>query len=233
MRVLVVEDDQDIGRAVARFLREAGYAVDLVADCQAADERLSINTYDTLVLDRCLPDGDAIELVRRGRAEGNSTPALFLTALDAVSDRVAGLAAGADDYLIKPFAMEELVARVHALSRRRDTEASPVLIYQDIALEPDRLTASRADVDLGLTIKEFAILRYLMVNPERVVSRTDLIEHCWDELAEPMSNVVDVKIAQLRRKLGQPQVLRTVRGAGYVLGEVRTKPGMDTATRER
>ncbi len=231
MRVLVLEDDRDIGPAVVRFLREAGYAVDLAVKCLEADERMAVNDYDALVLDRCLPDGDAIDLVRRYRTGGRSTPALFLTALDAVTDRVAGLAAGADDYLIKPFAMEELVARVHALTRRRDTEAELILTFDDIALEPDRLVATRGGSDLGLTVKEFAVLRYLVSNSERIVTRTELIEHCWDEFAEPMSNVVDVKIAQLRRKLGEPTILRTVRGAGYVLGE--REEGTNDPTRRR
>lgn len=218
MRILVLEDDRDIGPAVARFLREAGYAVDLTTTLAEADERLFVNTYDALVFDRLVPDGDSIDLVRQHRENGSSTPALFLTALDAVGDRVAGLSAGADDYLIKPFAMEELVARVHALTRRRETETEVELTLEDIVLRPDQMTATRDNRDLRLTVKEFVVLRFLLSNAGRIVSRTELIEHCWDELAEPMSNVVDVKIAQLRKKLGAPPVLHTVRGAGYVLG---------------
>ncbi len=222
MRVLVLEDDQDIGSAVARFLREAGYAVDLAIDLAAAEERLAVNDYDVLVFDRHVPDGDSIHLLRAEREAGRSTPTLFLTALDGVVDRVDGLAAGADDYLIKPFAMEELVARVHALSRRSAQHTvgpATVLRLADVALEPDRLVATRNGEPLNLTIKEFAVLRYLLSNPNRVVTRTELIEHCWDEFAEPMSNVVDVKVAQLRKKLGDPPVLHTVRGAGYSLSK--------------
>lgn len=219
MRILILEDDHDIGPALARFLREAGYAVDLSTTLAEADEKLFVNTYDGLVLDRLVPDGDSIELVQKHRNLGASTPALFLTALDAVTERVAGLSAGADDYLVKPFAMEELVARVHALTRRRATDASVELTLGDITLRPEQLTAMRGDRELNLTIKEFAVLRFLLTNSQRVVTRTELIDHCWDEMAEPMSNVVDVKVAQLRKKLGEPSVLHTVRGAGYVLGE--------------
>ncbi len=219
MRVLVLEDDSVIGPAVTRFLQEAGYAVDLTTTLQAADERLYIDQYDALILDRSVPDGDAINLLRFHRERGCSSPALFLTALDAVGDRVDGLGAGADDYLVKPFAMEELVARVHALTRRRATTTGQRLKLADVVVETATMSATRSGVDLKLTIKEFAVLRYLMCNPDRIVSRSELIDHCWDAMAEPMSNVVDVKVAQLRKKLGQPPLLHTVRGAGYQLSE--------------
>ncbi len=219
MRVLVLEDDSVIGPAVTRFLQEAGYAVDLTTTLQAADERLYIDQYDALILDRSVPDGDAINLLRFHRERGCFSPALFLTALDAVGDRVDGLAAGADDYLVKPFAMEELVARVHALTRRRATTTGQRLKLADVVVETATMSATRSGVDLKLTIKEFAVLRYLMCNPDRIVSRSELIDHCWDAMAEPMSNVVDVKVAQLRKKLGQPPLLHTVRGAGYQLSE--------------
>ena len=136
-----------------------------------------------------------------------------------IADRVDGLAAGADDYLVKPFAMAELVARVHVLTRRSVVPTMPVLALGDLIVDQTGLTASRAGVPLGLTIKEFSILRYLVVNAGRIVSRTELIEHCWNEFIEPMSNVVDVKVAQLRKKLGAPALVHTVRGAGYVAAE--------------
>lgn len=219
MKILVVEDDIDIARSVARFLREAGYAVDLADTCRVAEDCLLANDYDALVFDRSLPDGDGLDLLRFARGNDNHTPALFLTALDSVESRVEGLGAGADDYLVKPFAMPELVARVHALTRRRSTQSQPILCFSDIRLNPSTLSVTRADTELRLTTKEFAILRYLFSNPGRVVSRSELIEHCWDELSDPMSNVVDVKVAQLRKKLGQPPVVHTVRGTGYVLGK--------------
>lgn len=219
MRVLVVEDDIDIGTSVARFLREAGYAVDRATTISQAEESLAVNAYDALVLDRGLPDGDAIDTLRLHRTGGATTPALFLTAFDAVKDRVEGLQAGADDYLVKPFSMDELVARVHALTRRPRTTAEPILQMERVVLDPALISATRSGRDLGLTIKEFAVLRYLLSNPNRIVTRSELIDHCWDELAEPMSNVVDVKVAQLRKKLGDPPLVYTIRGAGYLIRE--------------
>lgn len=219
MKILVLEDDRDIAQSVARFLREAGYVVDIVGTCRAAEDYILANEYDALVIDRGLPDGDGIDLLRFARNNDNATPTLFLTALDSVEARVEGLSAGADDYLVKPFAMPELVARVHALTRRRSSISQSVLRFADVEINPSTLSATRAGAELRLTTKEFSILRYLFSNPDRVVSRTELIEHCWDEMADPMSNVVDVKVAQLRKKLGQPSVLNTVRGSGYLLGE--------------
>lgn len=219
MKVLVVEDDADIARSVVRFLREAGYVVDVADTCSGAEDYVLANNYDALVFDRSLPDGDGLNILRFARDNDNHTPALFLTALDSIDSRVEGLGAGADDYLVKPFAMPELVARVHALTRRRSVQSQPVLSFSDIRLNPATLSVLRADIELRLTTKEFAILHYVFANPDRVVTRSELIEHCWDELSDPMSNVVDVKVAQLRKKLGQPAVLHTVRGSGYVLRE--------------
>jgi DNA-binding response OmpR family regulator len=215
MRILLLEDDADLRRSVARFLRRDAYSVDEVRTLAQADERLALNEYDVLVLDRTVPGGDSLGLLSTYRAGGGSAPCLFLTARDAIADRVEGLVAGADDYLVKPFAMEELLARVHVLSRRVTTAAHPVLRVDDVEIDPGRHQATRDGADLALTAKEFAILRYLAANAGRVVSRTELVEHCWDEFADPMSNVVDVKVRQLRRKLGEPAVVHTVRGAGY------------------
>jgi DNA-binding response OmpR family regulator len=215
MRILLLEDDADLRRSVARFLRRDAWSVDEVRTLGQADERLALNDYDVLVLDRTVPGGDALSLLTSYRAGGGAAPCLFLTARDAIADRVEGLVAGADDYVIKPFAMDELLARVHTLARRVPTVASPVLRLDDIEIDPGRHRATRAGVELALTGKEFAILRYLLVNEGRVISRTELLEHCWDEFADPMSNVVDVKVRQLRRKLGEPAVVQTVRGAGY------------------
>jgi DNA-binding response OmpR family regulator len=215
MRILLLEDDADLRRSVARFLRRDAWSVDEARTLDEADERLAVNDYDVLVLDRTVPGGDSLAVLAAFRARGGRSPCLFLTARDAVADRVEGLVAGADDYVIKPFAMEELLARVHVLSRRVTTASAPVLRIDDIEVDPGRHRVTRAGVELALTAKEFAILRYLLANAGRVVSRTELLEHCWDEFADPMSNVVDVKVRQLRRKLGEPAVVRTVRGAGY------------------
>lgn len=216
MKVLLLEDDEHLWPVVVRFLESAGYAVDVATDLAGARERFDVNTYDAWVLDRTVPDGDSMTLLQQRRSEGDRTPALFLTARDSIVDRVNGLEVGADDYLIKPFAMEELVARVHVLTRRTVVPSEPVLSLGDVMVDPSALTATRDDRNLGLTVKEFAILRYLVANAERIVSRTELIEHCWNEFMEPMSNVVDVKIAQLRKKLGDPPLVHTIRGAGYV-----------------
>jgi DNA-binding response OmpR family regulator len=218
VRVLLLEDDADLRRSVARFLRRDAWSVDEVRTLDQATMRLALNEYDVLVLDRTVPGGDALGLLRSYRANGGAAPCLLLTARDAVADRVEGLVGGADDYVIKPFAMEELLARLHVLARRVTTSTQPVLRVEDVEIDPGRHLARRRGEDLALTAKEFAILHYLAANANRVVSRIELLEHCWDEFADPSSNVVDVKIRQLRRKLGQPGLVHTVRGAGYGIG---------------
>jgi DNA-binding response OmpR family regulator len=217
MRVLVLEDDPDLLRSVVRFLRKAGYAVDEATDLADADMKLAVNDYDAAVFDRSVPDGDSVELVRKIRAEGMNVPVMFLTALDAVNRRVEGLVAGGDDYLIKPFAMDEMVARIHALTRRpRPAPDVSELRIGDLELHLGRFTVTRGGVSIELTAKEFTLLRYLVTHSGSVVTRSDLIEHCWDEHADPMSNVVDVRIASVRRKLGDPALIHTLRGTGYI-----------------
>jgi DNA-binding response OmpR family regulator len=216
MRVLVLEDAPELGAEVAAGLRSVGYAVDLVGTIADADLAVSVNGYDCLVLDRVLPDGDGLDLVRELRGRGARVPVLMLTAMDTVGDRVSGFAEGADDYLVKPFAFAELAARVGALCRRADHPRPAVLRAGDLEVDTARKRVRRAGVLLSLGAKEFAVLELLMVRAGQVVSRTELIEHCWDEQADPMSNVVDAVVAQLRRKLGAP-VIGTVRGAGYLI----------------
>lgn len=217
MRVLVVEDDVQVRAAVAAALRGAGLAVDEAADWAHADVSLTVNAYDCLILDRMLADGDSADRLYRRRQQGLSVPVLMLTALDDVRDRVAGFESGADDYVAKPFFTSELVQRVRALCRRGGVTRPALLRTGDIEMDGARREVRRAGVLLILTPKEFAVLEMLMLRDPAVVSRTDLIEHCWDEQADPSSNVVDVIIAQLRRKLGEPAVITTVRGAGYRL----------------
>lgn len=217
VRVLVVDDDVDVRRSVTRFLVRAGYVVDEAGDLASADEKLTITDYDAAVLDRSLPGGDSIGLLTRLRHSGCAVPVLFLTARDSVGDRVAGLSAGAEDYLVKPFAMAELVARVQALTRRpvgRPTDTR--LTVGDLVVDQERRRVTRAEVALDLTAKEYVVLRFLLSRAGTVVSRTDLIEHCWDEAADPVSNVVDARVAALRRKLGEPPLVHTVRGHGYL-----------------
>jgi len=216
VRVLLLEDDHELRSSVATALRRQSYAVDEAKTIADADERLSINTYDVAVLDRSLPDGDAADLLRRVRKDGCSVPVLFLSARADIDDRVRGLDSGGDDYLVKPFAMEELLARLRSLSRRRPDTVEGVLTLGDIEIDPARVRATRAGRSILLTPKEFGLLAYLVRHAGRVVSRTELLEHCWDEFADPSSNVIDVRIRLLRGKLGDPPVIHTVRGAGFV-----------------
>jgi len=217
VRVMVVEDDEDLRIAVSAELGATGIAVAAAADLATADAALRADRFDCVVFDRMLPDGDAIEYVHRRRQDGWGVPVLFLTARDTVADRVAGFAAGGDDYLVKPFSVAEMAARVHALCRRVDGRPS-VLRHADLEIDCARRAVRRAGVLLTLSDKEFALLEYLAIRPDQVVSRTDLIEHCWDATADPMSNVVDVVVKRLRRKLGQPELIHTIRGRGYRLG---------------
>lgn len=216
MRVLVTEDDENLRVAVEGSLRGAGFAVDVATDLPAADEALSVNSYDCAVFDRMLPAGDALTYVAARRATGWPVPVLFLTGRDSLADRVDGLATG-DDYLVKPFAMIELVVRVRSLCRRTDLAPPPVLRHGDLELDPARHEFRRAGAPLPLTRTEFAVLHRLMQAAGAPVSRAELIATGWDELLAPASNVLDVLIAQLRRKLGPPPLLHTIRGTGYFL----------------
>ncbi|ANN20021.1 DNA-binding response regulator [Amycolatopsis orientalis] len=216
MRVLVTEDDEDLRLAVEASLRGSGFAVDVAKDLPDADEALSVNAYDCVVLDRMLPAGDSLGYVSERRRDGWDVPVLFLTARDTVADRIAGLA-WADDYLVKPFAMAELIARVRSLCRRGDPGAPPVLNFLDLELDVGRHEARRGGVTLALTGKEFAVLHRLMTTAGEPVRRRDLMDAGWDEQVPPAPNVLEVLIAQLRHKLGRPPVIHTVRGVGYVL----------------
>jgi DNA-binding response OmpR family regulator len=218
MRVLVVEDDEDLRISVCVELGAAGLEVVAAPDLVTADSALRQWPFDCVVFDRMLPDGDAIDYVQHRRRAGWAVPVLFLTARDSVADRVAGFAAGGDDYLVKPFSVAEMAARVRTLCRRSDGRPS-VLRHADLEVDCARRAVRRDGVLLTLSDKEFAVLEFLAIRPDQVVSRTELIEHCWDASADPMSNVVDVVVKRLRRKLGQPELIHTIRGRGYRLGE--------------
>ncbi|HLI74097.1 MAG TPA: response regulator transcription factor [Acidimicrobiales bacterium] len=216
MRVLVVEDQVDLADDIAEGLRDQGMAADVAYDGASGIERALINRYDVVVLDRDLPKvhGDAVCAAVVGTA--SEARILMLTAAAAVGDRVEGLNLGADDYLVKPFAFAELVARVRALGRRGPT-ASPLLVKGDLVFDRSRRRVSRAGRALSLTRKEMGVLEVLLVADGAVVSAEELLERVWDEHADPFSHTVTVTIARLRRKLGEPDVIDTVVGSGYRL----------------
>jgi DNA-binding response OmpR family regulator len=216
MRVLLVEDEEPLAGYIAVGLRKHGFAVDVAHDGRTALDKCLVTPYDVVVLDRDLPGvhGDAV--CRNLAAEG-AARILMLTASDAVEDRVAGLTLGADDYLGKPFAFSELVARVGALARRVGTARPPVLRAADVLLDPARRTAERAGRHLRLTPKEFGVLEELLAADGAAVSAETLLDKVWDEHADPFTNAVRITVGTLRRKLGDPPLIETVTGAGYRL----------------
>jgi two-component system OmpR family response regulator len=220
MRLLVVEDDPGMAALLVRSLRRAGYAVDTVATGQEALWSARENEYDAVVLDAMIPPPDGFEVCRQLRAEGRWAPVLMLTARQAVQDRVQGLDAGADDYLTKPFALAELLARVRALTRRDPLERPVALRAGDLRLDPVTHTVRRATTQIALSPKEFSLLQELMRRPGEVLTRTYLIDHVWDFAYDGGSNVVDVYIRYLRAKVDRPygrNCIQTVRGVGYRL----------------
>jgi two-component system copper resistance phosphate regulon response regulator CusR len=216
MRVLVLEDDDLLRASIVAELRRQGTSVDEAANLAEADLRLTTTRYDVAVLDRALPDGDAAGLLARLRAQGVGVPALFLSCHDDVLDRVHGLDAGGDDYLGKPFAMVELLARIRSLGRRSAESQPPALTLGDLVIDRSRASVHRAGRPITLTPKEYSVLEYLVRHAGQVVSRTALLEHCWDEFADPASNVVDTRVGRIRAKIGPPPLVHTVRGAGYL-----------------
>jgi two-component system OmpR family response regulator len=224
VRLLLVEDDERLARAVARGLRHQGYAVDVAADGDAALRDAAVWEYDAIVLDVMLPGTDGVTVCSRLRERGCWAPVLMVTARGEVADRVEGLDAGADDYLPKPFDFAELLARLRALLRRAPAERPVRLVVGDLAVDPATRAVTRAGIVVELTAREFAVLEYLARHAGEAVSRTQLIEHVWDANYEGSTNVVDVYVGYLRRKLEQPfdgAMIRTVRGVGWVLEPAR------------
>ena len=220
MKLLVVEDDRTVGQYVKRGLAEAGYQVDLVGDGAEGLRLATDGHYDVLVLDLRLPSMEGREVLRTLRDRGNPVPVLVLTAQDAVDFKVQALRMGADDYVTKPFALEELLARVEALSRRPKAIAPPVLRVADLALDTGSREVLRAGRSIELTPKEYAVLEYLMRHQGRVMPRTLITEYAWDYHFDPGTNIVDVVITRLRKKIDhgrEPKLIHTVRGVGYVV----------------
>ena len=219
MKLLIVEDEAPTVAFLRRGLTEEGFAVDVAPDAASANEQVAANDYDAILLDVMLPGADGFTLCKRWRQDGVTTPILFLTARDDVADRIQGLDRGGDDYLVKPFAFAELLARVRALLRRpRATTGTPELRVGDIVIDTSRRKVSRGGRSIELTTREYQLLEHLVRNAGKVVSRTALWNHVWESGAEPDSNVVDVYIRYLRNKLGRtPDLIHTVRGGGYVL----------------
>ena len=221
MRVLLVEDDETIGAFVARGLREAGFAVDRAADGEAGLEAALHQPYDVAVLDVMLPKRDGLAVIDELRRRGIATPVLILSARRSVDDRVRGLQAGGDDYLTKPFAFAELLARVQALVRRATRTPEPTtLTVADLTLDLLSRRVARGGTSIDLRPREFALLEYLMRNAGKVVSKTMILSHVWDYSFDPQTNVVDVLVSRLRERIDRPferKLLHTVRGVGYVL----------------
>ena len=220
MRLLVVEDEKKVASFIKKGLEEEGYAVDLASDGEVGLDMALDGVHDLIILDMNLPMMDGISVLQKLRQKKMATPVLLLTVRATIEDKVLGLDSGADDYLTKPFAFEELVARVRALLRRRAEAEPSVLQIADLRLDPARRIVFRGDEKIDLTPKEFSLLDYFMRNPGRVLTRTMIAEHVWDYDFDPMTNVIDVYVNYLRKKIEssrEPKLIHTVRGVGYVM----------------
>jgi len=220
VRLLVVEDERLLADRLAAGLREEGFAIDCAHSLAAARDLAIENAYDLVLLDVGLPDGCGLDLLAEWREEGRGAPVLLLTARDRVDDKVEGLDAGADDYLTKPFEFEELLARVRALLRRRAAPPQSRLAFDDVVLDRNARYATRGDVELELTGKELALLEYFLLHAGSALSRAEIAEHVWDATYEARSNVIDVIVGRLRRKLeqtGRPRLIHALPGHGWVL----------------
>jgi DNA-binding response OmpR family regulator len=221
MRVLLIEDDRKAAKLLSKGLHEEGFVVDVAATGEAGEEQAFVNEYDVIVLDWLLPGKDGLAVCQALRARDVTTPILMLTARHSLADRVSGLSTGADDYLTKPFAFAELLARIRALLRRARVARPPVLRVTDLTLDPANRRVTRGGIKIGLTSKEYTILEVLMQNAGETVSRTRLVERVWDEASEVLDNLVDVHVSHLRKKIDREpgsSLIQTVRGFGYRLG---------------
>jgi len=229
MRILIVEDNPKMASAIERGLQESGYAVDISHNGFDGEELAAVEPYDLILLDLMLPDRDGIEVCRNLRRRSVATPILMLTALSATEEKIDGLDAGADDYITKPFEFDELLARVRAILRRGEATESRTLRHDDLELDLYTRRMTRGEAQHELSNKEFALLEYLMRNPDRVLSRTQIGEKVWDMNFEASSNVIDVYISSLRKKVDRFQereLIHTVKGAGYRFGIVDDRAGV-------
>jgi heavy metal response regulator len=220
MRILVVEDEKKVATFIKKGLEEENYAVDIASDGEEGLVLAQMNEYDLVLLDIMLPTLNGLEVLRRIRGNGSSVPILILTARDSIEDIVSGLDSGSDDYLTKPFSFAELVARVRALLRRKTGEKTDVLTVSDLSLSTFTRRARRGGREIELTAKEYALLEYFMRNPNRILTRTLISEHVWDYDFDPMTNVIDVYVNYLRKKIDQGferQLIHTIRGSGYII----------------
>ncbi len=220
MRILVVEDEKKVASFIKKGLEEENYAVDIAYDGEEGLVLAEINEYDLVLLDIMLPKLDGMEVLRRIRGNGSSVPILMLTAKDAVEDIVSGLDSGSDDYLTKPFSFAELLARVRALLRRKTKEKTDLLTIGDLILSTSTHRVKRGGEEIELTAKEYALLEYFMRNPNRILTRTLITEHVWDYHFDPSTNVIDVYVNYLRKKIDQgfeKKLIHTIRGSGYMI----------------
>jgi len=229
----VVEDDREVREFLVRVIQDVHWVALPVGDAAGALDAAGAEAFDLILLDAGLPDGDGIDVCRALRSRGDRTPILLLTARHGVADRVRGLDAGADDYLGKPFAVNELLARLRALARRPAAAHEPVLRLGDLALDPGTREATRGGVRLVLTAREYALLECLLRSRRRIVTRAQIVSQVWDDNFEPVANAVDVLVGRLRRKIdpaGSPALLHTVRGSGYLLTDANTADGAARGT---
>lgn len=225
MRILIVEDEVKIANALKKGLEQESFAVDAVHSAGDGFGMIAINAYDLIILDRMLPDHDGMDVLKAIRAKEIQAPVIFLTAKDQITERVEGLNAGADDYLVKPFAFEELLARIRALLRRPKAKLGEILSYENIALDLDHFVLTRSGKSISLTTKEFAMLEYMMRHPDRVLAKDAIINHVWDYDADVLPNTVEVYIGYLRNKIDKafpdaPKLIHTRHGFGYIFGRI-------------
>lgn len=222
MRILIAEDERLLRNIIEKRLKENGYSIDACRDGEEASDYLAVGQYDCIILDIMMPKKDGLQVLRDIRSAGNQTPVILLTARDSISDRVTGLDAGADDYLIKPFSAEELLARVRAMLRRQSENKTVVLKIADLEMDTVARRVTRQNTVIDLTAKEYALLEYFLHNQGHILTRTQIIEHIWNFDFDCDSNIVDVYVRYLRRKIDrnfEPKLIHTIRGSGYVMRE--------------